>query len=409
MPITPNRLPDTQRATLPAAMPRTVWALGWVSLCMDTSSELVHSLLPVFITVTLGASATALGVLEGIAESLALVIKVFSGRLSDRLGRRLPLILAGYGLATLVKPLFPLAQSLAAVAAARWIDRVGKGIRGAPRDALIADVTPPALRGAAFGLRQSMDTVGAVLGPLLAIALMWALAGDIRRVMWVAVAPGLLAVWLIVRYVKDPPKRIASATTTITIRPQLPSIRALPAPFWHLLAVAMVLTLPRISEAFLILRAVQMGVASTAVPWVLVCLSLTYALTAYPAGRLSDRVPRMRMVALGMAILVAADGVMAMAHSFVWVLVGVALWGVHMGLTQGILASCVADTVPATQRGTGYGVFNLALGGTLLLASISAGLLWDHLGPAPLFAIAGVIAAIGMVWAMLVNNRFTTR
>lgn len=383
-----------------SSIPRTVWALGWVSLCMDTSSELIHSLLPIFITVTLGASATALGLIEGVAESMAMVVKVFSGRLSDRIGRRMPLILAGYGLATLVKPLFPLAQSLAVVAAARWIDRLGKGIRGAPRDALVADATPAALRGAAFGLRQSMDTIGAVLGPLLAIGLMWALSGHIRAVMWLAVVPGIVAVWLIVRYVKDVPKTSGSATNAPTPALRLPAIRNLPAPFWHLVAMAMVLTLPRISEAFLILRAVQMGVANTAAPWVLVCLSLAYALTAYPAGKLSDRMPRMRMVALGMLVLVMANALLASAHDFVQILIGVALWGMHLGLTQGVLASCIADTVPAAQRGTGFGVFNLVLGLAVLLASIGAGLVWDHYGPRTLFTTAGFIALIGMLWAM---------
>lgn len=374
---------------------------------MDTSSELVHSLLPIFITVTLGASATALGLIEGVAESLALVVKVFSGRLSDRLGRRVPLILAGYGLATLVKPLFPLAQSLTAVAAARWLDRVGKGIRGAPRDALVADVTPPALRGAAFGLRQSMDTIGAVLGPLLAMALMWALDGRIRVVLWLAIAPAMLAVWLIVRHVREAPAPTQPAprgngTTAKGLR--LPAIRSLPAPYWRLVAVAMVLTLPRISEAFLILRATQLGTAAALAPLVLVSLSLAYALTAYPAGWLSDRVPRMRMVALGMAVLVIANAVLATAQGLPHVLFGVGLWGVHLGLTQGVLASRVADTVPASQRGTGFGVFNLAIGVAMLLASVGAGVIWDRLGPQTLFVLAGGIAACGALLVLTLRG-----
>lgn len=374
---------------------------------MDTSSELVHSLLPIFITVTLGASATALGLIEGVAESLALVVKVFSGRLSDRLGRRVPLILAGYGLATLVKPLFPLAQSLTAVATARWLDRVGKGIRGAPRDALVADVTPMALRGAAFGLRQSMDTIGAVLGPLLAIALMWALDGRIRVVLWLAIAPAMLAVWLIVRHVREAPAPTqptprSSGIATKVLR--LPAIRSLPAPYWRLVAVAMVLTLPRISEAFLILRATQLGAAAALAPLVLVCLSLTYTLTAYPAGWLSDRVPRMRMVALGMAVLVIANAMLATAQGLVQVLFGVGMWGVHLGLTQGVLASRVADTVPASQRGTGFGVFNLAVGVAVLLASVGAGVVWDRLGPPTLFVLAGSIAACGALLVLTLRG-----
>lgn len=381
--------------------------LGWVSLCMDTSSELVHSLLPIFITVTLGASATALGLIEGVAESLALVVKVFSGRLSDRLGRRVPLILAGYGLATLVKPLFPLAQSLTAVAAARWLDRVGKGIRGAPRDALVADVTPSALRGAAFGLRQSMDTIGAVLGPLLAMALMWALDGRIRVVLWLAIAPAMLAVWLIVRHVREAPAPTQPAPRSDGAAAnglRLPATRSLPAPYWRLVAVAMVLTLPRISEAFLILRATQLGTAAALAPLVLVCLSLTYTLTAYPAGWLSDRVPRMRMVALGMAVLVIANAVLATAQGLPHVLIGVGMWGVHLGLTQGVLASRVADTVPASQRGTGFGVFNLAVGVAMLLASVGAGVVWDRLGPPTLFVLAGGIAACGALLVLTLRG-----
>lgn len=348
-----------------------------------------------------------MGLIEGVAESLALVVKVFSGRLSDRLGRRVPLILAGYGLATLVKPSFPLAQSLTAVAAARWLDRVGKGIRGAPRDALVADVTPPALRGAAFGLRQSMDTIGAVLGPLLAIALMWALDGRIRMVLWLAIAPAMLAVWLIVRHVREAPaptQPVPRGDGVADKGQRLPAIRSLPAPYWRLVAVAMVLTLPRISEAFLILRATQLGTAAALAPLVLVCLSLAYALTAYPAGWLSDRVPRMRMVALGMAALVVANVVLATAQGLAQVLFGVGLWGVHLGLTQGVLASRVADTVPASQRGTGFGVFNLAIGIAMLLASVGAGVIWDRLGPQTLFVLAGGIAACGALLVLTLRG-----
>lgn len=372
---------------------------------MDTSSELVHSLLPIFITVTLGASATALGLIEGVAESLALVVKVFSGRLSDRIARRVPLILAGYGLAALVKPLFPLAQSLATVATARWLDRIGKGIRGAPRDALVADVTPAAQRGAAFGLRQSMDTVGAVLGPLLAMALMWALHDHIRAVLWLAILPGLLAVWLIVRYVRDvPPGSPDSGATNMHKTIRLPAVRTLPAPFWRLVVIAMILTIPRISEAFLILRASQLGAAPSLAPLVLVCLSLAYSITAYPAGHLSDRVPRMRIVAWGMAALVLANSVLALADGISQVLIGVALWGIHLGLTQGILASRVADTVPASARGTGFGVFNLGIGASVLIASVGAGLIWDHLGPQFLFFLSAGISLLGLTLVLLVRS-----
>lgn len=381
-----------------ARIPRTVWALGWVSLCMDTSSELIHSLLPIFITTTLAGSATVLGLIEGVAESLAPIVKLLSGRLSDRIGRRFPLILFGYGLAAAVKPMFPLAQSLGAVAAARWLDRVGKGVRGAPRDALIADVTPPARFGAAFGLRQSMDTVGAVLGPLLAMALLWAHPDAIRTALWAAVLPAALSVWVILRWVRDVPRREPrpAPAPLVRFRPT-----DLPARFWALLALNALLSLPRFSEAFLLLRATDVGAQLMFAPLALVSLSLVYSLSAYPAGRLADRAPRFALLALGMLVLAAADVLLARANTLSAVLAGVGLWGLHLGLTQGVLAACVAASVPAHLRGTGFGLFNLVSGLTLLLASIGAGVLWDHCGGGVLFGIAASIGCIAALAALL--------
>lgn len=370
------------------AIPRTVWALGIVSLFTDMGSEMVHSLLPVLLATGLGASALTIGLIEGSAEALVLVTKVFSGYLSDALGKRKPLVLFGYGLATAVKPLFPLATSVAAITTARLLDRFGKGIRGAPRDALVADVTPEAVRGAAFGLRQSMDTIGAVLGPLLAVALLWIWHDDIRLVLWVAVVPGLVAVLLLATLVKEPAD-IGRRKARLPISRE--GLARLGVPFWRLVALGALIALARFSEAFLVLRASERGLPLTWVPLVLVVMSVVYTLSAYPAGVLSDRIPRIQVLALGMAMLVLADMALAVAQDWRLVFVGIALWGLHMGLSQGVLASMITDRVPKDYRGTAFGVFNLASGGALLMASGSAGLLWDHISPAATFwAGAGV-------------------
>lgn len=378
-------------------IPSTIWTLGFVSLFTDVGSEMVHALLPVLLAGGLGASALAIGLIEGAAEALVLVTKVFSGYISDALGRRKPLVLLGYGLATLVKPLFPLADSVATVTTARLLDRFGKGIRGAPRDALVGDLAPPAIRGACFGLRQSMDTVGAVLGPTLAIALLWAFADDIRLVLWVAVLPGILAVLLLLK-VPEPADR--------GLRPaRLPLDRAglarLGAPFWRLVALGTLVALARFSEAFLVLRASERGVPLTWVPLVLVVMSSVYALSAYPAGQLSDRLPRRHVLAIGMAVLVLADVALALAVGPVLLFAGIGLWGLHLGLTQGILASLVTDTAPPAYRGTAFGVFNLLSGVALLLASGTAGWLWDRWSPAATFwagAAAATAAVLAVPW-----------
>ena len=373
------------------AIPRTVWALGFVSLFMDLSSELIHSLLPVFLVTTLGASAFSVGLIEGLGESVALITKVFSGALSDFIGRRKGLILLGYGLAALTKPLFPLARSVEAVLTARLLDRVGKGIRGAPRDALVADVTPPEIRGAAFGLRQSMDTVGAFLGPVLAIGLMLLFHGDMRRVFWIAVIPALCTVVLIVLGVeehRDPatPHRFRSPLT-------LAALGQLSGRYWWVVAIGAVFTLARFSEAFLVLRAQQAGLALTWIPLVLVVMNVVYALSAYPAGALSDRLPRSTLLLAGLGMLIVADLILAGATSPVVVLCGVAAWGLHMGLTQGILAALLADTAPASLKGTAFGLFNLVSGLCLLLASAVAGWLWDTHGAETTFYAGAALAA----------------
>ena len=380
-------------------IPRTVWALGIVSMFTDMGSEMVHSLLPILLASGLGASALTIGLIEGSAEALVLVTKVFSGYISDALGKRKSLALLGYGLAAVVKPLFPLATSITGITTARLLDRLGKGIRGAPRDALVADVTPAEIRGAAFGLRQSMDTVGAVVGPLLAVALLWWWHDDIRLVLWVAVLPGLFALLLLATLVKEPAD-VAKRTARMPISRE--GLMRLGTPFWRLVALGALISLARFSEAFLVLRASERGVDLTWVPLVLVVMSIVFTLSAYPAGVLSDRMPRMRVLAVGMALLVLADVALAMAQDWRLVFVGVALWGLHLGLSQGVLASMITDRVPPQYRGTAFGVFNLGSGVALLFASGSAGLLWDQVSPAMTFwagagvALAGVAACIAM-------------
>lgn len=380
------------------AIPRGVWVLGLVSLFMDVSSEMIHALLPVYLVSALGASALAVGFIEGIAEATAMITKIVSGVLSDWLGRRKLLAAIGYGLSAFTKPIFPLAGSLVWVVAARFIDRVGKGIRGAPRDALVADLAPPAARGASFGLRQSLDTVGAFIGPLAAIALM-ALSGDnFTFVFWIAVLPAFVAFGLITFGVDEPPQRAAAKGRRLQLR----DARRLPRAFWLVVMAAAVLTLARFSEAFLLLKARDVGLALALVPAVYVVMNIAYALSAYPAGALSDRIGRGGLMLSGVALLVAADLILAYAGGIAGVALGTVIWGLHMGLTQGLLATLVADTAPEGLRGTAFGLFNLACGIAALLASVIAGALWDVYGPKMTFLAGAAISTVALVWLALV-------
>jgi MFS family permease len=379
-------------------IPSGVWMLGFVSMLMDISSEMVHSLLPLFMVTVLGTSAFMVGLIEGLAESTALIVKVFSGVLSDYLGKRKGLAVAGYALGALTKPLFAMAPSAGVVLTARLLDRVGKGVRGAPRDALIADITPKHLRGAAFGLRQSLDTVGAFVGPLVATGLMLLWANDFRAVFWVAVIPGLMAVALLLFGVKEPERQETNQRTN-PIRKD--NLKRLTSPYWWVVGIGAVFTLARFSEAFLVLRAQQTGIALAWVPLVMVAMSLVYAASAYPFGKLSDRISHTKLLAIGLVVLVAADLVLAYSSHWSVVLAGVALWGVHMGMTQGLLATMVADTAPADLRGTAYGFFNLMSGIAMLVASVLAGLLWDGLGASATFyagAVFCLMALAGLAW-----------
>jgi len=374
-------------------IPKGVWVLGFVSLLMDVASEMVHSLLPLFMLASLGASALTIGLIEGLAEATALVVKVFSGAWSDYLGRRKGLAVFGYALGALSKPLFALAPGAGVVLAARLIDRVGKGVRGAPRDALVADLTPPQLRGAAFGLRQALDTVGAFAGPLLAVALMLLWANDFRAVFWVAVVPGLMAVALLVLGVREPERADGAARSNPITRRNL---ARLSKAYWWVVIIGAVFTLARFSEAFLVLRAEQSGIALALVPLVMVVMNLVYAASAYPFGKLSDGMRHDRLLALGLAVLIAADLVLASGSGWPTLLLGVALWGLHMGMTQGLLAAMVADTAPADLRGTAYGFFNLVSGLAMLVASVMAGLLWDRFGASSTFLAGAAVSAVAL-------------
>jgi MFS family permease len=392
------------RADNPAGrtrIPPAIWALGFVSLLMDISSEIVHSLLPVFMVTALGASALTVGLIEGAAEATALIVKVFSGALSDWWGRRKPLTLLGYGLGALSKPLFALATGAGFVLAARLIDRVGKGIRGAPRDALVADLAPPEIRGAAFGLRQSLDTVGAFLGPLLAMALMLAWANDFRAVFWVAIIPGFLAVALLAFGVREP-ESLSPRHAVNPVRRE--NLRRLSGAYWWVVAIGAVFTLARFSEAFLILRAQQGGLPVAFTPLVLIGMNVVYAAAAYPFGRLSDRMRHDRLLALGLAVLIAADLVLAYSNHWSWVWAGITLWGLHLGITQGLLATMVADTAPADLRGTAYGFFNLVSGVAMLFASVLAGFLWDAFGADRTFIAGAAFSALALA-AILLRSR----
>lgn len=379
------------------AIPRTVWALGFVSLLMDISSEMIHSLLPLFMVGTLGASALWVGLLEGLAEATALVVKVFSGGLSDYWGRRKPLAVLGYAMGALSKPLFAWAPNPGWVMFARLADRVGKGIRGAPRDALVADVTPLHLRGAAYGLRQSLDTVGAFTGPLLAVLLMWAWQEDIRAIFWIAVVPGVLSVVVLMWGVQEPAERQRSATR---INPfQKAQFQRLTVNYWWIVTLGALLMLARFSEAFLVLKAHDLGLAAMWIPLVLVGMNAVYSLVAYPVGVLSDRLGGRGLLLASVCVLALGDVILALDLGAMGLAAGVALWGLHMGMSQGILATWVANSAPGELRGTAFGVFNLISGLALLIASVVAGAVWDIWGSSATFALGGIFCVIwGMVF-----------
>jgi len=375
-------------------IPGTVWALGVVSLLMDVSSEMIHVLLPLYLVTVLGTSAVMVGVIEGIAEATASIMKIFSGALSDRLGKRKLLATIGYGLAALTKPVFPLAGSIGWIVGARFIDRVGKGIRGAPRDALLADLSPVNVRGAAFGLRQSLDTIGAALGPLLAIVFMLLTASNFIAVLWIAVVPGFLSFLVILFVVREQDHPTAKP---VHLPLSFGQLRRLGRSYWFVVGVATVFALGRFSEAFLLLRAQSAGFPLPLVPTVMLVMNVVYALAAWPTGVLSDKVGRYGLLTGGFSVLIAADLVLAFGANIPAVGIGAALWGLHMGLTQGLLASLVADTAPGDLRGTAFGMFNLITGAATLLASLIAGALWDVIGPTGTFLAGATFTLLALL------------
>ena len=397
----------TSTANAWRTMPGGIWALGFVSMLMDISSEMIHALLPLYMVTVLGTSVLAVGLIEGIAEATASITKVFSGALSDRLGKRKLLAALGYGLGALSKPIFPLASSLDWLIGARFIDRIGKGIRGAPRDALVADITPPAIRGAAFGLRQTLDTVGAFLGPLLAIGLMWLTANHFQTVFWVAVIPAFLAVAVLLLFVHEPRQVQGTQRVRTPLSPR--ELARLGAGYWWVVGVAAVFTLARFSEAFLILRGQAVGLAPMWAPAVLVLMGVAYSLSAYPAGALSDRVSRVTVLGAGLIFLIAADLTLAFAPGIAGLVAGVVLWGLHMGFTQGTFAALIADCAPAELRGTAFGMFNLLTGFALLLASAIAGALWDTVGYQATFLMGGGFAVLTFLGLWVIQAKAQVR
>ncbi len=373
-------------------LPKGIWALGFVSMFMDISSELVHSLLPIFMSTVLGASMVTIGIIEGIAEATAAIAKVFSGIVSDYFRKRKYLVVLGYGLSAITKMIFPLATTIGWVFGARFADRIGKGIRGAPRDALIADITPPQLRGAAYGLRQSLDSVGAFVGPILAVIFMIWLANDIKAVLWIAVIPAFLAVFLLVFAVREPES--SEYAVDVGNNLTLIDVKNLPQRYWFVVVLGAVFTLARFSEAFLILRAQDVGLTVTYVPAIMVVMNVVYAIFAYPAGAASDRLSARTLLVYGLMILIIADVVLAIAASPWITLLGAAFWGLHMALTQGLLSKLVADTAPAELRGTAFGILNLVSGAALLLASVIAGSLWSIYGASTTFTTGALFAAV---------------
>ena len=385
------------------SIPSGIWALGFVSLLMDISSEMIHSLLPIYLVTVMGASVLTVGIIEGIAEATAAIVKIFSGAISDKLGKRKMLAVIGYGLAAFTKPVFPLASTIGWVVAARFIDRIGKGIRGAPRDALMADISPGHLRGASFGLRQSLDTIGAFAGPLLAMLLMWLFANNIAAVFWFAVIPAFLAMAFMIFGVQEPERPPGLRKVKSPLSRQ--ELKRLGGRYWTVVAVAVVFTLARFSEAFLLLKAQSTGLPILLVPAVMVVMNLVYALAAYPAGVMSDNGGRRKILIVGLSFLIVADLVLALSSGVIGVMIGVALWGLHMGFTQGLLTTLIADTAPAELRGTAFGMYNLLTGLALLAASIIAGALWDWIGPQATFLTGAAFTTVSLVGFALLGDR----
>ena len=400
----PCRSNDDDVSTRPP-LPRNVWVLGFISLFMDLSSEIYHALLPAFVTILLGLPATALGAIDGIAEATANFAKLFSGRLSDRSLRRKPWVMAGYGLGALSKPLFPLATGVLTLMIARFADRIGKGIRGAPRDAMLADEAPPQIRGRAFGLRQALDTAGALIAPLAAIGLMAWLASDIRAVYWIAIIPAAISFLLAWLTLREPEHH----STPLKKSPFFAGFKQLDMPTKRLLQVGFLFALARFSESFLILKGIDVGLSEAMSPLTLAVFNLAYVMLAYPAGALSDRMSPRAILMAGIGLLIAGDLVLAESANFAGLLLGTILWGAHMALTQGIFARMIADSAPENLRATSFGAFYFVTGFGALLASLGAGWLWDRQGASATFIASALVAAVALAMLMLLANDESAR
>ncbi|WED44342.1 MFS transporter [Legionella cardiaca] len=390
---------EKKTASVLTKMPLSIWALGFVSMFMDISSEIIHSLLPLFLTTTLGTSIIVIGIIEGSGESTALIFKIFSGVISDYLGQRKMLAVLGYALGAVAKPFFALASTSEIIMGARVLDRIGKGIRGAPRDALVADIAPYSMRGSAFGLRQALDTLGAVIGPLMAMVLMYLFNNHFRTVFWIATIPGVLAVLLLIYGVKEPIplERREKRLNPISRK----NLQHLGIAYWWLVIIGAMLTLARFSEAFLVLRAMDVGLPIAWAPFVMIIMSLTYSISAYPFGKLADNMSHVKLLVFGIIVLIAADLTLAFNAHWLTLMIGAALWGIHMGMTQGLLATMVADVSPDDLRGTAYGFFNLVSGFMMLIASIFAGFLWQQYGPASTFYTGAIFCVLSLIGLLL--------
>jgi len=390
----------------PHKIPKSIWALGFVSMFMDVSTEMIHSLLPIYLVSILGVSAIAVGMIEGIAESTSLLIRIFSGTLSDYLGKRKLIATIGYGIAAATKPLFAIATSLNVIMAARFVDRLGKGIRGAPRDALIGDLSPLSIRGACFGLRQSLDNVGAIAGPLIAILLMWLFANNIKAVFWAATIPAFVSFFIILVVVKEPKKE--HHYNQEEQKPfNIKDVAKLHSSFWWVIVIAVVISFARMSEAFLVLKAQDAGFELMYIPLVLVIMNLIYASTSYPAGKLSDKIDRMHLLSLGTLILLISDLLLAYATTHIHTMLGVALWGLHMGVTQGIFAALIVDKTPAHLYGTAFGIFNFLCGLAILFGNIIAGWIWSVHGAQLTFLFSSSL--VGLMFLIILINEYRHR
>lgn len=378
-------------------IPRTIWALGTVSLLMDISTELIHSLLPIFMVSVLGANLTYVGIIEGIAESTALMTKMFSGTISDFLNKRKILVGLGYGLSAITKPLFPLANSLSIVLFARFFDRIGKGIRDAPRDALISDLAPYKGRGASFGLRQALDSMGAVIGPLMAMLFIYIFSGNIRYVFWIATIPAILAVLVLIFGVTEPEKNSLQIQHPKEWVLYWYKIRHLNKAFWYLLFIGGVLALARFSEAFLILKANSVGVSLAWLPSIMIVMNIAFASSSFPAGALSDVIGRQAILSSSILLLFMAEIILGFSSTIWMTMIGVIIWGLHMGLSQGLLAAMVADSTPEHLRGFAYGIFYFVCGIATLFSSIIAGMIGDRWGIPFLFYFASVFSTIAIL------------